>query len=135
MTRNRKARLNLYIDEKYIDFAKKWSFVTDVPISRMLEEYLQAQEKRIQGLSPFQWLTDPAHTGSADERDHTDEVEIYLRNPEEAEYCRQNPDHPRAKLRQRLLAEYERSHGEEMERRKDKERAFISRWMKVFPVK
>jgi len=131
----RKARLNLYIDKDILDFAKKWSFVTDVPISRMLEEYLQQQKKRVKEISPFQWLTDPVNTGSVDERDNTDEVVIYLRNPEEAEFCRQNPEHPRAKLRLRLLEEYERSHDEEMESRKGRERAFISRWMKVFAVK
>lgn len=135
MTTRKKARLNLYIDKQSLDFAKKWSYVTEVPISRMLEEYLQAQEERVKGVSPFQWLTDPVHTGSTDERNSTDEVVIYLRNPEEAEFCRQNPEHPRAKLRSRLLEEYERSHGQEMESRKGRERAFIARWMKVFPVK
>lgn len=135
MTTRKKARLNLYIDKQSLDFAKKWSYVTDVPISRMLEEYLQAQEEKVKGNSPFQWLTDPVNTGSVDERVNTDDVVIYLRNPEEAEFCRQNPEHPRAKLRARLLEEYERSHGEEMESRKGRERAFIARWMKVFPVK
>lgn len=135
MTTRKKARLNLYIDKQSLDFAKKWSYVTDMPISRMLEEYLQAKEEKVKGVSPFQWLTDPVNTGSVDERDNTDEVVIYLRNPEEAEFCRQNPEHPRAKLRLRLLEEYERSHGEEMESRKGRERAFISRWMEVFPVK
>jgi hypothetical protein len=135
MATQKKARLNLYVDKQSLDFAKKWSYVTEVPISRMLEEYLQAQEERVKGLSPFQWLTDTVNSGSGDERNHTDEVEIYLRNAEEAEFCRQNPDHPRAKMRLRLLAEYERSHGEEMESRKSRERAFIARWMKVFPVK
>lgn len=134
MVNQKKARLNLYIDRQALDFAKKWSFVTGMPISKMLEGYLQAQEERMKGVSPFQWLTDPVNTGEAVEQGK-DEVETYLRNPEEAEFCRQNPDHPRAKLRLRLLGEYERSHGEEMERRKTKEREFITRWMKVFPIR
>ncbi|MHB8789494.1 MAG: DUF6364 family protein [Desulfobulbaceae bacterium] len=133
MVNQKKARLNLYIDRQTLDFAKKWSYVTGVPISKMLEGYLQAQEERMKGVSPFQWLTDPVSTGVTAEQGK-DEVETYLKNPEEAEFCRQNPDHPRAKLRLRLLEEYERSHGEEMERRKTQEREFITRWMKVFPI-
>ena len=135
MTTRKKARLNLYIDKQSLDFAKKWSYVTGVPISRMLEEYLQVKEEKVKGVSPFQWLTDPVNNGTDAEQENTDEVVLYLKNPEEAEFCRQNPEHPRAKLRLRLLEEYERSQGEEMESRKGSERAFISRWMKVFPVK
>lgn len=134
MAAAKKARVNLYIDKQALDFAKKWSYVTEVPISRMLEEYLLAQEERMKGLSPFQWLNNPANTGATADRED-DEVGSYLRNPEEAEFCRQNPDHPRAKLRLRLLEEYERSHGEEMESRKSRERAFITRWLKVFPIR
>ncbi|MHB1351083.1 MAG: DUF6364 family protein [Desulfobulbaceae bacterium] len=132
----RKARLNLYVNRDVLDFAKKWSYVTGRPISAMLEEYLQEQEQQVRGVSPFQWLTDPVNTpsGPADESGRS-ELDVYLSNREEAEFCRQNPDHPRARLRAHLLEEYEKNHGEEMERRKKRERAFISRWMEVFPIK
>lgn len=128
--------MNLYIDKETLDFAKRWSYVTDVPISRMLEEYLQQQQERLNGVSPFQWLNDHANsqTAPAGESSRTD-LEAYLYNAEEEEFCKENPDHPRAKVRRKLLQEYEQSWNSEMEERKRKEREFITRWLKVFPVK
>lgn len=130
----KKARLNLYLNRELLDFAKKWSYVADVPISRMLEEYLQQQQARLSGMSPFQWLTDRDHGPRVSEERDTD-LEAYLSNREEQEFSRENPDHPRARLRRKLLAEFEQKKGRELEGQKQKEREFIARWLEVFPVK
>ena len=136
MATTRKARLNLYINRQLLDFAKKWSYVTDVPISGMLEELLREQQERVRGISPFQWLNDQGGAESATTVDAAGaDLKDYLDNPEEEEFCRLNPDHPRAKMRRKLLVEYEQSSGREMEEQKTREREFISRWLKVFPVR
>ena len=136
MTITRKARLNLYINRQLLDFAKKWSYVTDVPISGMLEELLQQQQERLRGISPFQWLNEQGGERPASEADDDrSDLTAYLDNLEEEEFCRQNPDHPRAKMRRKLLTEYEQSSSQEMEAQKKREREFIARWLKVFPVR
>lgn len=129
----KKARLNLYLDKELLDFAKKWSYVANVPISGMLEEHLRRQQERLKGVSPFQWLTDPGNTpAGTEEMDQA--LENYLENREEEEFCRLNPDHPRARLRTRLLAEFRQTRGRELEEQKQREREFIARWLEVFPI-
>lgn len=131
-----KKRLNLYLDKRLIEFAKDWSYVTDKPISRMFEEYLVEQQQLVDSISPFQWLSDPSINPSLpQEETHFEELEAYLRDPEEKKFCLENPDHPRAKIRRSLLKEYEKYVMEKLEGRKAKEKELIRRWMEVFQDK
>jgi hypothetical protein len=135
MEKKNKTRLNLYISRELVDFAKEWSYVTDVPISKMLEEYLKEKKELVQHVSPFQWLSDPVVNRALLKEDkYKNDLEEYLHNPEEEEFCRENPDHPRARIRQKLKREYERKVRVEMEKRKRKEKELIQRWMQSFPV-
>ncbi len=134
MKGHRKKRLNLYISKELYDFAKKWSYVTQVPVSRILEETLRAQQKEVKEISPFQWLSNnrmSSSTGREDEAIH--DLEEYLTNREEEEFCRNNPAHPRAKIRRKLEREYNSSIARTMEKRKREEQEFIRRWIEVFP--
>jgi len=136
MKPRKKVRLNLYVRSDILDFAKKLSYVTGTPISGMLEEYLVRQKNLVASITPFQWLSDPLINPLASHEDNSlYDLEEYLNNDEEQEFCRQNPDHPRAKIRQQLLREYEQSMKREITVRKQKEKDLIMRWMEVFPVK
>lgn len=131
-----KKRLNLYLDKELIGFAKDWSYVTDIPISRMLEEYLREQQQLVGSISPFQWLSDPSINPTLPaEKNHFEELEEYIRDQEEKKFCLENPDHPRAKIRRSLLKEYEKYVMEKLEGRKAKEKELIQRWMEVFQSK
>jgi len=136
MQNQEKKRLNLYIDRELLRFAKNWSYVTNVPISRMLEEYLSRQKDLVDSTTPFQWLNDPVINPSLPPEDNKiRDIEEYLRNKEEQEFCRQNPDHPRAKIRKTILLEQEKQRKEKFELQKEEEKELIRRWMKVFPGK
>lgn len=136
MPKTKKVRLNLYISKDILDFAKDWSYVTKVPISRMLEEYLASQQKIVANATPFQWVSDP-HTNPSlpPEDQHFRDLDEYITNREEEEFCQQHPDHPRTKIRRNLLKEHEEYLNEKMERQKEKEKDLIKRWMEVFTQK
>lgn len=136
MLKSKKTRLNLYISKDIVDFAKDWSYVTNVPISKMLEEYLASQQKIVANATPFQWVSDPFINPSLPPEDpHFRDLDEYITNREEEDFCKQNPDHPRAKIRRTLLKEYQNYIKEKMERQKEKEKDLIKRWMEVFPLK
>jgi hypothetical protein len=136
MQKIRKVRLNLYINKDILDFAKDWSYVTNVPISRMLEEYLASQQKIVATATPFQWVSDPYINPSLPPEDqHFKDLDEYVNNREEEEFCRQHPDHPRAKIRRNLLKEHDNYLKEKMARQKEQEKDLIKRWMKVFTQK
>jgi len=133
---SKKARLNLYISEEIILFAKEWSYVTGKPISKMLEEYLKQQKTIVSKTTPFQWLNDPLINPSLPPEDiHFKELDEYIKNQEEKEFCLNNPDHPRAKMRKALMKEHEQYVKIKLERQKEKEKNLIKRWMEVFNVK
>jgi hypothetical protein len=136
MPKTKKVRLNLYISKELLDFAKDWSYVTNVPISRMLEEYLASQQKIVATATPFQWVSDPYINPSLPPEDqHFRDLDEYVNNREEEEFCRQHPDHPRAKIRRNLLKEHENYLKEKMARQKEQEKNLIKRWMEVFTQK
>ena len=133
MRKNKKLHLNLYINEEIVRFAKEWSYVTNKPISTMLEEYLNQQKSIVSKTTPFQWLNDPLINPSLPPEDiHFKELDEYIKNQEEKEFCTQNPDHPRAKMRKALIKEHEQHVKIKMEGQKEKEKNLIKRWMEVF---
>ncbi|MCL7486803.1 MAG: hypothetical protein M8357_01340 [Desulfobulbaceae bacterium] len=116
-----------------LDFAKEWSYVIDIPISRMLEEYLERQQKLASSITPFQWLSDPYVNPSLPPEDEDfKNLDEYVNNREEEEFCRINPDHPRAKLRRTLVKEHKKYLDDKMEQQKNEEKELIKRWMEVF---
>lgn len=136
MPKTKKVRLNLYINKDTLDFAKDWSYVTNVPISRMLEEYLASRQKIVATATPFQWVSDPYINPSLPPEDqHFRDLDEYVNNREEEEFCRQHPDHPRAKIRRKLLKEHDNYLKEKMARQKEQEKDLIKRWMEVFTQK
>ena len=133
MSKKKKRRLNLYLSEDTIKFAKEWSYVTEKPISQMLEEYLINQKKLVINITPFQWLSDPViNQSTSPQEKYFEELEEYINDREEEEFCQKNPDHPRAKIRRNLINEYQKLANEEMELKKEKEKELIKRWMEVF---
>lgn len=133
MKKNKKSHLNLYINNEIVKFAKEWSYVTNKPISTMLEEYLEQQKTVVSQITPFQWLNDPLINPSLPPEDiHFNELDEYIRNQEEKEFCLQNPDHPRAKMRKALIKEHDQTIKIKMEGQKEKEKNLIKRWMEVF---
>ena len=136
MQTTKKARLNLYINEEIIRFAKEWSYVTNKPISKMLEEYLEQKKNLISNTTPFQWLNDPLINPSLPPEDlQFKELDEYIKNQEEQEFCIQNPDHPRAKMRKALIKQHEQHVKIKLETQKEKEKKLIKRWIEVFHVK
>ena len=135
MVKKKKVRLNLYVSNELVDFAKEWSYVIDMPISKMLEEYLQIKKDIVPQVSPFQWLSDPVINPSlAEEEGYLQDMAEYINNKEEEDFCRENPRHLRAKIRQKLKGEYEKTIKKEKEKQKKREREIIQRWMETFPV-
>ena len=136
MNKKKKARLNLYISEEIIRFAKEWSYVTNKPISKMFEEHLNQQRNIASETTPFQWLNDPLINPSLQPEDiHFKELDEYIKNKEEKEFCTENPEHPRAKMRKALAIEHEHYVKIKLEKQKEKEKSLIKRWMEVFHVK
>jgi hypothetical protein len=136
MKKTKKARLNLYINEDIIQFAKDWSYVTNKPISKMLEEHINRQKEIVLSTTPFQWLNDPYINPSLLlEDEYFRDLDDYIQNREEEKFCEENPGHPRAKMRRALLKEHEEYIQEKIERQKEKEKELIKRWMEVFSMK
>ena len=134
MSSTKKSRLNLYLKKELIEFAKKWSYVTGEPISRMLEEYLGQQKKMVAATTPFQWLNDPQLKRlTTVQNQYLTDIEEYLNNREEEEFCREHPEHPRARMHRQLREEYESSFKEQIQLQKGKERELIQRWLEAFP--
>lgn len=135
MPRQPKQKLNLYMNKDIVDFAKKWSYVTDEPISKMVEEHLREQQELVGRITPFQWFSDPEIHPSTDSEDHSiQEMQEYLNNREEEEFCLRNPDHPRAKIRRKVQHEYETLYSKKLAQQKKKEKEIIQRWIEVFPA-
>lgn len=136
MNRTNKKRLNLYLSNDIIRFAKDWSYVTAKPISQMLEEHLKQQREIATSITPFQWLNDPViNPALPREDDYYQDLREYLNNKEEEEFCAENPDHPRAKMRKSLHKEYENHIQINMEKQKKTEKELIERWIEVFQSK
>ena len=136
MKETKKGRLNLYLNRDIIRFAKEWSYVTDKPISKMLEEHLVRQMEMVKRITPFQWLNDPVINPELPEEDeHFRDLEEYINNREEEKFCAENPDHPRSKMRRTLLKEYEHYCQVRLEQQKEIEKDLIKRWMEVFKAK
>ena len=136
MQKTKKTRINLYISRDLLEFARDWSYVTQIPVSGMLEEYLIRQRDIVATATPFQWLNDPIINPSLPPEDkHFRDLEEYVKNREEEEFCQENPDHPRAKMRRALLKEHEKYQMEKLEQQKVKEKELIKRWMEVFQAK
>ena len=135
MKKTKKSRLNLYLSDDIIMFAKKWSYVTQTPISKMLEEHLWRQKEIVSSISPFQWLNDPhINPELKKEDDYYGDLVVYLNNREEEDFCDENPEHPRAKMRRALKKEFELYLIETVEKKKKSEKHFIQRWMETFQI-
>ena len=133
--KKKKVRLNLYLRKDVVDFAKNWSYVTDTPISKMLEEYLRGKQELIPRISPFQWLSDPdINPELLEENEFVQDMEEYIMDEEEEEFCLENPDHPRARVRRKLKEEYSRKIQNQKDNRRKREQDVIQRWMEVFSV-
>lgn len=136
MVPKNKVRLNLYLSKEVVDFAKNWSYVTDIPISKMVEDQLREQKELVARITPFQWFSDPdIHPPNSSEDESVREMQEYLNNREEEEFCLLNPDHPRAKIRRKVQREYEALYSKELEKRKKEEKEVIQRWIEVFSSK
>ena len=85
--KKKKVRLNLYVSNELVDFAKEWSYVIDMPISKMLEEYLQIKKDIVPQVSPFQWLSDQVINPSlAEEEGYLQDMAEYINNKEEEDF-------------------------------------------------
>ena len=136
MEKQKKKRLNLYISNDIIEFAKQGSYVSGKPISKMVEEYLLDQKNMVSKVTPFQWLNDPHINPSLPPEDkHFTDLEEYLRNSEEEEFCQENPEHPRAKMRKALFNEHEQYVTNKLKTQQESEKDLIKRWMEVFNMK
>lgn len=129
----KKVRLNLYLSKDIIEFAKKWGYVRNTSISRMVEEFFVQQQHIVAAKTPFQWISDTTF-GAANTKAEKDlqDLEEYLNNQEEKEFCANNPGHPRAKMRKKLSAEHDTLFTEIRLHRKEREKELIKRWMESF---
>lgn len=136
MKKNKKKRLNLYLSEEAIAFAKQWSYVIGKPISKILEDQLNRQKNMVASITPFQWLNDPViNPELTDEDAHYRDMEEYLANANEKAFCDANPDHPRAKMRRAMQREYERYKKNIIDKKKENDKELIKRWMEIFTLK
>ena len=102
-------------------------------ISRMLEEYLKKQQNLVSAKTPFQWVSDTTFAVPLSKEDRElQDLEEYLNNQEEKDFCEKNPGHPRAKMRQKLSAEHDTLFQEQRVKKKQQEKELIQRWMEVF---
>lgn len=132
-----RERLNLTLDPEILDFAKKWSYIINRPISRLVEDMFSELKGLVSNVTPEQYLYDtelPHNQFPADE--NQDQVyDEWLKDEAEAEYCRKNPDSTRTKLRIALLKQREEESRKEWEEQIRWEKEFISRWNETFPSK
>lgn len=144
--KSRKSRVNLYIEKDLLEFGKELAYVWGGSLSQILEDKLRHEHFRVSTLDAEQYLKENeeeellaymrSEEGIQDQLDAYDE---YLKDQEEAEFCRNNPDHPRAKLRLSLLKqrkEDERKMDEEASRLAKeyakKKESIIRRWNETF---
>ena len=133
MSTQNKTRLNLYLSRDIIDFGKKWSYVTNVSISRMVEQYLREQQKIVEEVTPFQWVSDQTYGSSLSQEDEELlELESFLKNREEKDFCEAHPEHPRAKMRKKLSKEYKIMQASRKKKVEKEEKNLIERWLKTF---
>lgn len=146
MDETQKKRVNLYIDQQLLEFGKRFSYVTGQSLSGLVEGFLRSEEEKTRILSAekyLQFIDDQAeewyHLSGQSYADEIDSIDEYLRDKEEVEYCKKNPDSTRAKLRIQLLKEKEEKDKIEQkqnalarELREEKRQEFIARWNETF---
>jgi hypothetical protein len=132
-----RERLNLSLDSEILDFAKKWSYVRNRPISRLVEDMFSDLKELVSTVTPEQYLHDPELPPNQFPVDENqDQVyDEWLKDEAEAEYCKKNPDSKRAKLRIALLKQREEESRKEWEEQERLEKEFIARWKETFPSK
>lgn len=142
METTHKKRVNLYIDQQLLEFGKRYSHIMGKPLSSLVEDFLRHEEEKTKIFSAEEFLNfideemDTWYRASGQyNQDETDHIENYLRDQEEVEYCRNNPDSIRAKMRIQLIKEQEErelanleKEAFEMEKRNSERREFIKRW-------
>lgn len=144
--KSNKTRVNLYIDEELLEFGKKFAYVMGTSISKILEGKLHRELERIKALSPEDYLQ-KVHDEAIEEMQSSIEYlekiqewqEEILNDEAEAEYCRKNPDSPRAKMRLELLRKREEKEDKKArefakyEKESEKRKAdIIRRWNETF---
>ncbi|MGD9817164.1 MAG: hypothetical protein AB7V04_00545 [Desulfomonilaceae bacterium] len=146
MSDAKKKRINLYIDQQLLDFGKRFSYVTGQSISGLVEGFLRLEEEKTRILSAESYLQfsvdqaeqwyDFSGKRGADDADYYDE---YLRDEKEVEFCKNNPDSVRAKLRIQLLRDQEDRRQQELEKearekesREQVRQEFVKRWNETF---
>ena len=137
-----KVSLNLSINDEILEFGKQWSYVTGISLSKMFEQFLIGQKRLISRKTPDEWLTDPEINPFLEYSEIKEEIKAYeefLNNKNEAEFCRKQPDHPRAILRKKLVLEKSKAEerlSSQIEKDKEqfeqKRREFEKRWKEVF---
>lgn len=132
-----RERLNLSLDPEILDFAKKWSYVINRPISRLVEDMFIELKDLVLNVTPNQYLYDSElpHNQFPVDVNQDQVYDEWLKDEAEAEYCRKNPDSKRAKLRIALLKQREEESKKEWEEQIRWEEEFIARWKETFPFK
>jgi len=134
--KNPRERLNLSLDSEILDFAKKWSYVRNKPISRLVEDMFSELKNLVSSVTPEQYLHDPDLPHNQfpvdDDQKAFDE---WLKDEAETEYCRKNPESKRAKLRIALIKQREEESKRELGEQERLEEEFIARWKETFSSK
>lgn len=132
--KNPRERLNLSIDSEILDFAKKWSYVRNKPISRLVEDMFCDLKHLVPNITPEQYLHDPDLPHNQLLVDDAQQAyDEWLNDKAEAEYCMTNPESKRAKLRIALIKQREAESKKEFEEQEKLEKEFIARWKETFP--
>jgi hypothetical protein len=146
MEPSQKKRINLYIDQNLLDFGKRYSQVLEQSLSSLVEGYLRREEEKTRAFSAEQYLEYEFEqdkewyflSGKFAE-DDANYIEEYLKDKEEVEYCRNNPDSIRAKMRIQLLKEQterdkliSEQEALESKKREVERESFIKRWNATF---
>jgi hypothetical protein len=134
--KNPRDRLNLSIDSEILDFAKKWSYVKKMPISRLVEDMFIDLKELVSNITPELYLHDPKLPHNQLPFDDTQQAyDEWLKDEAEVEYCRKNPESKRAKLRIALVKQREEESRKEWDEQERLEKEFIARWEETFPSK
>lgn len=132
--KKQRERINLSIDREVLELVKKWSYITQTPISRLFDEVFSDKLKQIGQMSPEEWLY-----GSSDDESPFDEEEMIRhfeemqKDNDEEKYCRKHPNSPRARIRQARIKKLIEKVKKEAEEQHKEEEKFITRWREVFP--
>jgi len=142
VNKKEKQRINLSLDKEALEFAKKWSYVIQKPISHLVDEFFSKLRSDVLAMTPLQWLNPDFQERSLaleNLRDDVDEslrrYEEILKDEEEAEYCRKHPESTRAKMRLAIMENKAKEESETFAEYEEWREKFIERWEATFPKK